>query len=225
MKHPPMKTTNYGQKEYIIYYDYEIELQILNEEGEIQKIITKAMDRTAKQILAPYLINKNNHKEIINIITQYYNEFKRFIKQEEKIIERKWETITIKYYKISQAFLSYLKQSKEKLEPLMMEKEYEEKIRYIKDDKEQRKDQIYGGIMYIGGYRKIHDLKIKEINNYEILVKKLEKYFEHINQENEDNWNQYINTQVKKMTALLNNENALEKMQEEYRKIRKMKKW
>ena len=219
MDNPPMKITNYGQKEYIIYYDYEIELQILNEEGEIQKIITKAMDRTAKQTLTPYLINRNNHKETIKIITQYYDEFKRFVKKEEQIIEKKWETITIKYYKISQAFLSYLKQSKETLEPLMMEKEYEEIIKYVKDDKEQRKDQIYGGIIHIGGYRKIHDLKIKEINNYEILVKKLEKYFEHINQENEDNWNKYINTQVKKMTTLLNNENALEKMQEEYRKI------
>lgn len=212
MINSPMKVTNYGQKEYILYYNYAIKYDL------DQKKYTKVMDREAKQTLAPYLININNNKEIIKIITQYYKEFQRFVKIGEKKIIKRNKEIKIFYYRISQAFLSYLKQTKEKLEPLMMEDEYEEKIKYIKDDK-QRKDQIYGGIMQISGYRKISELKINKINNYEIIVKKLEKYYERINPQNEEKWEKYIDTEVQKMKTMLHSQDALEKMQEEYKKI------
>lgn len=246
----PVKLYNYGQKEYIIYYDYQIRYKFMPDSKNL-----KYKTKQAKAILTPYMMNIERNKEITQIIKQYHHLFQRFVKIDTETIIKKDKTITINCFKLSQAFLSYLKQSKKILEKEMIEEEYDKKLTYRMDDyKEQiknypkiivkdrsgkeyeKKAKIKGRDVLIEGnlYEKIfynnqatlHKINIIKTNHYKILVEKLEKYYERITPENEDNWNKYIKTEIIKMKRLLESDNELKKMQEEYKQhnIQKLEK-
>lgn len=245
MENPPMKTINYGQTQHIIYYDYEINYY------DKPRKNSKTMDRKSKQLLAPYLIDMDKNKKINNILKQYKKMFQRFVKEETETIKRKDKEIKIYYYKISQAFLSYIKQSKDLIEPQMIEEEYEEILSYkIKDyDKQiknypkieledhmgftyEKKIEIKGNNVKIKNknYRKLlinniarlYESKHTKINNYKILIKELQKYYKKINPQN-NNWDEYLQQEVKKMINLLKSDDELEKLQKEYKEYNKQK--